>query len=127
MSNYKNTNNPSNKSYNNAIEEMNQFPPLTQSSSSTPGPPPFHITQTPLYINRCPLFSINPEVLRSVNGIYPNANVNTFDIDDRKEGYPDYYTKKKANQTIIQPPQTIERIEPREAREEIEQKYDIII
>ena len=75
MSRNNNNKNKNNPPYNNAINQMSNFGVLpstpTPTSSSTPGPPPFNILQTPFFVARDAFYSVHPETLRHMN---QNAN-----------------------------------------------------
>eukprot|EP01084_Bolivina_argentea_P106140 190031_1 len=85
--------------YNKAINQMSEMsnfgvlpnptpPARPPASSATPGPPPFQITRTPLFVHRSPYYDIHPATLRDMNG-----SPNDFDIEhsapiEDREGYP---------------------------------------
>ena len=107
--------------YTNTLKEMTNFGLLpstvsTPCSSTTPGPPPFNITQTPFFVGKDPFYVIHPKTLVDMNRnatefgmiilahcIYPH-NEHNFPIIDteeslrQQEGYPMVY-----NNFSIQP------------------------
>ena len=76
--NYRNHNNyDGNKKSSASFKQMSNFEVLpstpTSSSSTTPGPPPFNIIDTPLFDSEACDYSIHPDTLRHMN-----RNANSF-------------------------------------------------